>query len=54
MIEPVVTERLGAVPVAAEFLRRLDVVGIVDALCLPDSRVELTHDQVIDVLWPTG
>ncbi|MEE1770094.1 hypothetical protein PUR34_18555 [Streptomyces sp. JV185] len=50
VIEPVVTERLGAVPVAAEFLRRLDVVGIVDALCPPDPRAELTHDQVIEVL----
>ncbi|MCX4682012.1 DUF4277 domain-containing protein [Streptomyces sp. NBC_01433] len=50
MIESVVTKRLGALPVAAEFLRQLDVAGIVDALCPPDSRAELTHGQVIEVL----
>ncbi|WP_326770349.1 IS1634 family transposase (plasmid) [Streptomyces sp. NBC_01591] len=50
MIESVVTKRLGALPVAAEFLRRLDVAGIVDALCPPDPRAELTHGQVIEVL----
>ncbi|MFJ7199604.1 MULTISPECIES: hypothetical protein [unclassified Streptomyces] len=59
MIEPVVTERMGAVPVAAEFLRRLNVVGIVDALCPLDPRAELTYDQMIKVLvatgsWPAG
>ncbi|MFH9616310.1 DUF4277 domain-containing protein [Streptomyces pratensis] len=50
MIESVVTKRLGALPVAAEFLRQLDVAGIVDALCPPDPRAELTHGQVIEVL----
>ncbi|WP_258049714.1 DUF4277 domain-containing protein [Streptomyces finlayi] len=50
MIESVVTKRLGALPVAAGFLRRLDVAGIVDALCPPDPRAELTHSQVIEVL----
>lgn len=36
-IESVVTnKRLGALPVAAEFLRRLDVAGIIDALCPPN------------------
>ncbi|MGY4954848.1 hypothetical protein [Streptomyces nigrescens] len=50
MIESVVTKRLGALPVAAEFLRRLDVAGIVDALCPPVPRAELTHGQVIEVL----
>ncbi|MFF1651226.1 DUF4277 domain-containing protein [Streptomyces sp. NPDC058240] len=50
MIESVVTKRLGALPVAAEFLRRLDVAEIVDALCPPDPRAELTHGQVIEVL----
>ncbi|MEU9269134.1 DUF4277 domain-containing protein [Streptomyces sp. NPDC048251] len=44
------TKRLGALPVAAEFLRRLDVVGIVDGLRPPDSRADLTHGQVIEVL----
>ncbi|MET9800018.1 hypothetical protein [Streptomyces sp. NPDC006368] len=50
MIESVVTRRLGAPPVAAEFLRQLDVAGIVDALCPPDPRMELTHGRVIEVL----
>lgn len=36
VIESVVTWRLGALPVAAEFLRRPDVAGIVDALYPPD------------------
>ena len=47
VIESVVTKRSGALPVAVEFLRRL---GIVDALCPPDPRAELTHGQVIEVL----
>ncbi|MEH0510516.1 hypothetical protein QBC31_07040 [Streptomyces sp. B21-079] len=46
----VVTKRLGAVPVAAEFLRRLDAAGIVDGLRPPDSRAVLTHGQVIEVV----
>jgi transposase len=50
VIESVVTKRLGALPVAAEFLRRLDVAGIVDVLCPPDPRADLTHGQVIEVL----
>ncbi|MEU9321629.1 hypothetical protein [Streptomyces sp. NPDC048295] len=45
MIEPVVTERSGAMPVAAEFLAPLDVVGIIDALWPPDPWAELTHDH---------
>ncbi|MEH0432293.1 hypothetical protein ACKI1I_41490 [Streptomyces turgidiscabies] len=44
------TKRLGALPVAAEFLRRLDVEGIVDGLRPPDSRADPTHGQVIEVL----
>ncbi|MFD5228674.1 hypothetical protein ACFWJ5_09035 [Streptomyces qaidamensis] len=44
------SKRLGALPVAAEFLRRLDVVGIVDGLRPPDSRADLTHGRVIEVL----
>ncbi|MGI3201722.1 hypothetical protein ACRJ4W_31585 [Streptomyces sp. GLT-R25] len=50
MIESVVTKRLDALPVAAEFLRRLDVAGIVDGPCPPDPRADLTHGQVIEVL----
>ncbi|MGP2441651.1 hypothetical protein [Streptomyces sp. JW3] len=42
VIESAVTKRLGALPVAAEFLRRLDVAGIVAGLCPPDPRADLT------------
>lgn len=46
----VVEKRLGALPVAAEFLRRLDVAGIVDELCPGGSSAHLTHGQVIEAL----
>nr|WSY48803.1 DUF4277 domain-containing protein [Streptomyces sp. NBC_00886] len=45
-----VEKRLGALPVAAEFLRRLDVAGIVDGLCPSASSAHLTHGQVIEAL----
>ncbi|MFK0297440.1 hypothetical protein ACIQU6_44240 [Streptomyces sp. NPDC090442] len=32
-IAPVVERRLGALPASAEFLRRLDLTGIIDELC---------------------
>ncbi|MFI1361077.1 hypothetical protein ACH4TV_47085 [Streptomyces sp. NPDC020898] len=44
------SERLGGLPVAAGFLRRLDVVGIVDGLRPPDSGADLTLGRVIEVL----
>ncbi|MFE0703615.1 DUF4277 domain-containing protein [Streptomyces sp. NPDC058872] len=43
-------KRLGALPVAAEFLRRLDVAGIVDGLCPGGASAHLTHGQVIEAL----
>ncbi|WP_329611640.1 IS1634 family transposase [Kitasatospora herbaricolor] len=43
-------KRLGALPVAAEFLRRLDVAGIVDGLCPSGPSAHLTHGQVIEAL----
>lgn len=46
----VVEKRLGALPVAAEFLRRLDVAGIVDELCPGGASAHLTHGQVIEAL----
>ncbi|MFB7574966.1 DUF4277 domain-containing protein [Streptomyces sp. NPDC056165] len=49
-MEPVVTKRLGALPVAAELLRRLDVAGTVDALCPSAPSAHLTHGQVIETL----
>ncbi|MFI6063609.1 IS1634 family transposase [Streptomyces sp. NPDC051286] len=47
---PVVERRLGALPASAEFLRRLDVAGIIDALCPVRQVAHLTHGQVIEVL----
>ena len=46
----VVEKRLGALPVAAEFLGRLDVAGIVDGLCPSAASAHLTHGQVIEAL----
>lgn len=46
----VVEKRLGALPVAAEFLRRLDVAGIIDRLCPGSASAHLTHGQVIEAL----
>ncbi|WP_331768001.1 IS1634 family transposase [Embleya sp. NBC_00896] len=45
-----VEKRLGALPVAAEFLRRLDVAGIVDGLCPGGASAHLTHGQVIEAM----
>ncbi|WP_246144926.1 IS1634 family transposase [Actinacidiphila oryziradicis] len=45
-----VEKRLGALPVAAEFLRRLDVAGIVDELCPGGASAHLSHGQVIEAL----
>lgn len=43
-----VERRLGALPAVAGFLRRLDVAGIVDALCPIRDLADLTHGQVIE------
>ncbi|WP_405653785.1 DUF4277 domain-containing protein [Streptomyces sp. NBC_00019] len=45
-----VEKRLGALPVAAEFLRRLDVAGVVDELCPGGASAHLTHGQVVEAL----
>ncbi|MFF4234188.1 DUF4277 domain-containing protein [Streptomyces sp. NPDC001820] len=45
-----VEKRLGALPVAAEFLRRLDVAGTVDRLCPGRDIARVTHGQVIEAL----
>ncbi|WP_455356651.1 DUF4277 domain-containing protein [Streptomyces sp. SYSU K217416] len=50
MVTSVVEKCLGALPVAAEFLRRLDVAGIVDELCPGGANSRLTHGQVIEAL----
>lgn len=46
----VVERRLGALPASAEFLRRLDVAGIIDELCPVRDVAHLTHGHVIEVL----
>jgi transposase len=50
VLAPVLEKRLGALPVCAEFLRRLDIAGIVDRLCPVREVAHLTHGQVIEVL----
>lgn len=50
VVTSVVEKRLGALPVAAEFLRRLDVAGTVDRLCPGRDIAHLTHGQVIEAL----
>lgn len=48
---PSVEKMLGALPVVAEFCRRLDVAGIVDRACPIRTDVAiLTHGQVIEAL----
>ena len=49
-LAPVVERRLGALPASAEFLRRLDVAGIIDELCPVREVAHLTHGQVIEAL----
>ena len=41
---------LGALPVVAEFCRRLDLAGIVDRACPVRDLAVLTHGQVIEAL----
>jgi len=48
---PSVDKALGALPVVADFCRRLDVAGIVDRACPVRDKVALvTHGQVIEAL----
>jgi transposase len=46
----VVTKRLGALPVVAEFLRRLDVAGTIDELCPIREIAAVSVGQVVEVL----
>ncbi|MFE2611161.1 IS1634 family transposase [Streptomyces mirabilis] len=43
-------KRLGALPVVSEFTRRLDLAGIVDAVCPGGASAHVTHGQVIEAL----
>ena len=47
VVSAVLEKRLGALPVAAEFSRRLDMAGIIDRLCPGRERAHVTHGQVI-------
>jgi hypothetical protein len=50
VVSQVVTKRLGALPVVAEFLRRLRVAEIVDDLCPVRDLALATHGEVIEAL----
>jgi len=47
---PSVEKLLGALPVVAEFCRRLDLEGIVDRVCPIREVARVTHGQVIEAL----
>jgi len=47
---PVADKTLGALPVVAEFARRLDIAGIVDRACPVRDLALLSHGQVIEAL----
>ncbi|MFF1979518.1 DUF4277 domain-containing protein [Streptomyces sp. NPDC058198] len=53
VVTSVVEKRLGAPPVAAEFLRRLDVAGTVDRLCPGRDIAHATQGQFIEVVVAT-
>lgn len=46
----VLDKRLGALPVVAGFVRRLDLAGIIDRACPVRQVARATHGQVIEVL----
>ncbi|MHB8320375.1 MAG: IS1634 family transposase [Acidimicrobiales bacterium] len=48
--QPSVEKTLGALPVIAEFCRRLDIAGIVDRACPVRDIAYVTHGQVIEAL----
>lgn len=47
---PSVEKALGALPVVAEFVRRLDIAGIVDRACPVRDIAHATHGQVVEAL----
>ncbi|MFF1329470.1 DUF4277 domain-containing protein, partial [Streptomyces sp. NPDC058298] len=50
VVTQVVTKRLGALPVVAEFLHRLQVAQTVDGLCPVRDLALATHGEVIEAL----
>ncbi len=55
---PSVEKTLGALPVVADFCRKLKIADVVDALCPVGDLAELAHGQVIGTMQalqkPTG
>jgi transposase len=49
-IGPPLTKKLGSLIAGAEILRRLDVAGIIDALCPIRDIADLTHGQVVEAM----
>jgi hypothetical protein len=47
---PSVEKMLGALPVVAEFCRRLDLAGIIDRACPIRDVAIVSHGQVIEAL----
>ncbi|MGH8931253.1 MAG: DUF4277 domain-containing protein [Egibacteraceae bacterium] len=47
---PSVDKALGALPVVADFCRRLDLAGVIDRACPIRDVAVLTHGQVIEAL----
>src|SRR5215216_170932 len=45
-----VEKQLGALPVIADYCRRLDLAGIIDRACPIRDLADLTHGQVIEAL----
>jgi hypothetical protein len=45
-----VNKQLGALPVVAQFCRRLDLAGIVDRLCPMRDLGLISHGEVVEVL----
>jgi transposase len=50
VVTQVVTKRLGALPVVAEFLHRLRVAEVIDGLCPARDLARATHGEVIEAL----
>lgn len=51
LITSVVEKRLGSLPASAQFMRRLDVAGIIDGLCPMRADIaRISHGQVIEAL----
>jgi hypothetical protein len=49
-IAPVLDKRLGALPVVAGLLRRLDLAGIIDRACPVRDVADATHGQIIEIM----